>query len=86
MSINLGTINNKRFDFEKLIKKYQIEDIHTFKLYLINIWNELTIRNNNEYKGIGKVIFSKYYKLPGIILHRLFNAFDYEKKQYLSSS
>ena len=84
MSSNFISQNNKRIDFEKLIKKFQIEDIHTFKIYLINIWNELSIRYNNKYKGIGKAIFAKYYKLPGIILHRLFNAFDREKKQYLS--
>ena len=86
MSSNLVSQNNKRIDFEKLIKKFQIEDIHTLKIYLINIWNELSNRYNNEYKGIGKAIFAKYYKLPGIILDRLFNAFDREKKQYLSQS
>ena len=66
-------MNNEKLKFEPLIKKYQIEDSYTLKIYLTNIWQELTLwndNNNNNIQGISKASLAKYYKLPGIILDR----------------
>ena len=37
-------------------------------------------------KGLGKVVFSKYYELPGIILDRVFACINKSNNGYLSNS
>ena len=80
-------MNNEKLKFEPLIKKYQIEDSYTLKIYLTNIWQELTLwndNNNNNIQGISKASLAKYYKLPGIILDRFFYCLDKHKKKFIS--
>ena len=78
-------MNSEKLKFEPLIKKYQIDDPHTLKIYLTNIWHELILWNKKEdkdkYQGISKASLAKYYKLPGIILDRFFYCLDKKKNK-----
>lgn len=45
---------------------------------------DLAQRSNDRLKGINKLTFSSYYKLPGIISERLFAVFDTSQNGYLN--
>ena len=63
-----------KVDLEKLIKNFKITNLDDFILYLKDVWNDLSQRSDK--KGISKVTFNSYYKLPGLISQRLFSVFD----------
>ncbi len=77
----------EKIDLEELISSFKVQDKNIFKIYLKEIWADLSQRNNdNECSGISKITFSSYYQLPGLILDRLFNVLDSNKTGYLESS
>ena len=67
-----------KVDLEKLIKNFKITNLDNFILYLKDVWNDLSQRSDK--KGISKVTFNSYYKLPGLISQRLFSVFDLKNK------
>ncbi len=73
-------------DLGKIRKNLQIEDEILLHKYLKEIWGDLSKRSNENEKGITKVIFNKYYDLPGIISERLFSCLDKDKNGILSLS
>ena len=77
----------EKIDLEELIKSFKVLEKESFKLYLKDIWNDLSQRNiDKNVTGISKITFSAYYKLPGIISDRLFNVLDENNLGYLKSS
>ena len=77
--------NSNKINIYNFIKRYQVNNIPTFKSYLLYIWKELTIRSENK-KGINKFTFAKYYELPGIILDRVFNIFANNNNKFIESN
>lgn len=73
----------EKFDLVELLKDYRVENVDAFRSYLTSVWKDLAERSNNNFKGINKITFAKYYELPGIIFDRLFNVFDKENKEIL---
>ena len=77
----------EKIDLEDLIKTFKVTDKEAFKLYLKDIWNDLSQRNvEKNIAGISKITFSSYYDLPGIISDRLFNVFDSSSLGFLKST
>ena len=72
------------FDLSKIRKGLQIQDEELLNKYLKEIWSDLSKRTKDTTKGITKVIFNKYYDLPGIISERLFSCFDKDKDGILN--
>ena len=76
----------------------KVFDINAFNYYLKEIWIDLISRitknendkiNKNKRQdliGVTKLMFSKYYSLPGIIGDRLFRVFDSNANDVLSFS
>ena len=56
----------------ELIGNYQVSDQDFFNNYIRETWSTLASKNKKKTKGIGKIIFYKYYELPGIFSERLF--------------
>ena len=78
------SIETEKIDLEELISSFKVQDKSVFKLYLKDVWTDLTQRNNEKnVSGISKITFSSYYNLPGIINDRLFNVIDENKTGYL---
>ena len=76
-------LDQEKIDIGELIKFYQISDPITFQNYLSTIYCDLSRRSENPEKGIEKLIFIKYYELPGIISDRLFSVLDRNKDGFL---
>ena len=70
-------------DFEKIIKNYKIENLTIFISYLKEVWVDLQKRNKDNNKGIDKITFINYYKLPGIIVERLYCVFDSKNQGFI---
>lgn len=79
----MSSIHKEKFDLVELIKDYRVENVDAFQSYLTSVWKDLAERSNNNFKGINKITFAKYYELPEIIFDRLFNVFDKENKELL---
>ena len=58
----------EKFDLVELLKDYRVENVDAF---LTSVWKDLAERSNNNFKGINKITFAKYYELPGIIFELL---------------
>ena len=71
-------------DLSKIRKGLQIQDEELLHKYLKEIWSDLSKRSKDTTKGITRVIFNKYYDLPGIISERIFSCFDADKDGILS--
>ena len=81
-------MEKKSFKLALLTADLKISNITCFELYLKEVWIDLISRitknendkiNQNSRQdlvGVTKLIFSKYYSLPGIIGDRLFRVFD----------
>ena len=55
----------EKFDLVELLKDYRVENVDAFRPYLTSVWKDLAGRSNNNFKGINKITFAKYYELPG---------------------
>ena len=81
-----------------LVRNLKVRNISEFNNYLKEIWIDLIgriIKNENDKininkrqdsVGITKLIFNKYYSLPGIIGDRLFRVFDSNSNDVLEYS
>jgi len=57
----------EKIDLNEIIGDYIIENIPAFQSYLRQVWKDLSGREEDKDKGLSKIMFSKYYELPGII-------------------
>ena len=83
-------MENKSCLLAEITGNLKVFDINAFNMYLNEVWIDLmkrTIKNESDTPrdsqnqisnglGITKLIFSKYYSLPGIIGDRLFRVFN----------
>ncbi len=73
---------NEKLDINLLIKSFKVVNIEIFQSYLKEIWLDLTERSEKK-KGIDKITFNSYYRLPGILSLRLFSVFDKGHTEYI---
>ena len=85
-------MQNKSHKLAVLTSKLKLPYSSNFECYLKEVWNDLInrrrknindplyIKNMQNIPGLTKLIFSKYYSLPGIIGDRLFRVFDSKNK------
>ena len=81
------TSEHKEFiDFNEIKKIISVENEELFLLYLKEIYKDLADRNEeNRKKGIMKIVFFDYLKLPMFISEKVFTVFDEDKDGFLSS-
>ena len=73
-------------DFNEIKKIISVENEELFLIYLKEIYKDLADRNEtNRKKGIMKLIFFDYLKLPMFISEKLFTVFDEDKDGFLNS-
>ena len=63
--------NKDEFNFNEILKHYQIPEIYYFEDYLSEIFIDLAKKSQRKL-AIEKYIFSRYFEIYGIILDRLF--------------
>lgn len=73
----------EKIDVEELMNDFRIQDAEALNIYLKELWKDLSQRSDEKVKGINLVTFNAYYKLPGIILDRLFIVFDTNKNGFI---
>ena len=90
MEKSYGSINNgqdemvSKVDLEKLIQKFRPTDQDALELYLMDVWKDLSERDNKKGMGLTKYVFQSYYNLPLIICERLFKVLDTKDHSSLS--
>ena len=73
-------------DFNEIKKIISVENEELFLIYLKEIYKDLADRNEtNRKKGIMKIVFLDYLKLPMFISEKLFTVFDEDKDGFLNS-
>jgi Ca2+-binding EF-hand superfamily protein len=73
-------------DFNEIKKIISVENEELFLIYLKEIYRDLADRNQeNKKKGITKIIFLDYIKLPMFISQKVFSVFDEDKDGFLNS-
>jgi Ca2+-binding EF-hand superfamily protein len=73
-------------DFNEIKKIISVENGNLFLVYLKEIYKDLADRNEtNRKKGIMKIIFLDYLKLPMFISEKLFSVFDEDNDGFLNS-
>ena len=73
-------------DFNEIKKIISVENGDLFLVYLKEIYKDLADRNEtNRKKGIMKIIFLDYLKLPMFISEKLFSVFDEDNDGFLNS-
>ena len=73
-------------DFNEIKKIISVENEELFLIYLKEIYRDLADRNEtSRKKGIMKIIFLDYLKLPMFISEKLFTVFDEDKDGFLNS-
>ena len=79
------TQSNDYVDFESLQKLLGISDMTLFVGYLKEVYKDLADRTENKKKGISKVTFYDYVKLPIFIAEKLFSALDTDNDSLLNA-
>ncbi len=81
------TSKQKEFiDFNEIKKIISVENEELFLVYLKEVYKDLADRNEaNRKKGIMKIVFFDYLKLPMFISEKVFTVFDEDKDGFLSS-
>ena len=79
-------VEDKQFiDFNEIKQYVNVKDEKLFLLYLRAIYKDLADRDeSNKKKGILKMIFFDYIKLPIFISEKLFTVFDKDKEGFLN--
>ena len=73
-------------DFNEIKKMISVENEELFLVYLKEVYKDLADRNEtNRKKGIMKIVFFDYLKLPMFISEKVFAVFDEDKDGFLSS-
>ena len=90
----MDSSNNQKVTVDSLTSHLKIDDKDAFTLYLKELWVDLYSRvkeNKNDKKemevklsGVTKLIFDKYFSLPGIIGDRFFRVLDIKNTSVLS--
>ena len=77
---------NELINFNELKKSLGIEKKDLFLIYLKEVYKDLADRNEIDHKkGITKIIFYDYLKLPMYLSEKLFTIFDTDKDEFLKS-
>ena len=72
-------------DFNEIKQYVNVKDEKLFLLYLREVFKDLADRDeSNKKKGIMKMIFFDYIKLPIFISEKLFTVFDKDKDGFLN--
>ena len=71
-----------KIKLHEIISKFTVIKTTAFKNYLNEIFHDLSVKFLSK-KGFTKHAFASYFRVPGIILDRLFNAFNKQKLTYL---
>lgn len=72
-------------NFEDIRKYINIDDANLLNTYLKEVFKDLSDRaDSNKKKGISKITFLEYIKLPVFIAEKLFNSFDIDNDGFLS--
>ena len=79
------TQSNDYVDFESLQKLLGISDMTLFVGYLKEVYKDLADRTEDKKKGISKVTFYDYVKLPIFIAEKLFSALDTDNDSLLNA-
>ena len=81
------TSEQKEFiDFTEIKKIISVENEELFLFYLREVYKDLADRNEeNRKKGIMKIVFFDYLKLPMFISEKVFTVFDEDKDGLLNS-
>ena len=90
----MESVEKQKVTWDSLTSQFKIEDKSAFILYLKETWLDLFSRvkgNKNDNKemevklnGVTKLIFDKYYPLPGLIGDRFFRVLDLKDTSVLS--
>jgi hypothetical protein len=73
-------------DFKTIREYIKISDFDVFTTYLSEVFKDLASRNEgSKKKGISKVTFLDYIKLPVFIGEKLFNSLDRDNDSHLNS-
>jgi Ca2+-binding EF-hand superfamily protein len=80
-------MESEYINFDGLRKFMNIEDINLLTTYLKEVFKDLSDRSDsNKKKGISKVTFLEYMKLPIFIAEKLFSSFDTDNDGFLNIS
>ena len=92
----MESLQGEKITVDSLTNKLKIEDKDAFYLYLKEVWIDLYSRvkeNKNDkndaeinLNGVTKLIFDKYFILPGIIGDRFFKVLDQKNTSVLSAN
>ena len=73
-------------DFNEIKKIISVKNEELFIIYLKEVYKDLADRDEiNRKKGIMKLVFFEYLKLPMFISDKVFTVFDEDKDGFLSS-
>ncbi len=81
----LGEKGNDYVDFDSLQKMLGLNDMTLFLSYLKEVYKDLSDRSEDKKKGINKVTFFDYIKIPIFIAEKLFSALDKDEDNFLNS-
>jgi calcium/calmodulin-dependent protein kinase I len=81
--LNSNNIDSKFIDFEFIRNSIKFEKDTLFSLYLKDVFEDLSSRDPNQ-KGISKLTFTEYVKLPVFISEKLFSSLDKGSKGYIN--
>lgn len=73
-------------DFNKIREYIKVNDLNLLAMYLKEVFKDLADRaESNKKKGISKITFLDYVKLPVFIAEKLFTSLDNDRDGFLSS-
>jgi len=73
------------FEFQELKKYINVNDKSLFTDYMKEVYKDLSDRaESNKKKGISKITFLEYMKLPVLLAEKLFTAFDTDNDTFLN--
>jgi hypothetical protein len=73
------------FEFQELRKFINIKNISLFSDYMKEVYKDLSDRaESSKKKGISKITFLEYMKLPVFLSEKLFSAFDIDDDTFLN--
>ena len=73
------------FEFQELRNFINVNDISLFTDYIKEVYKDLSDRaESNKKKGISKITFFDYMKLPVFLSEKLFMAFDIDNDSFLN--
>lgn len=78
--------NDDYIDFTNIRNSINITDINLFSMYLKEVFKDLADRSDsNKKKGISKITFLDYMKLPVFITDKLFTSLDRDDDGFLNT-